>query len=236
MNYIVDIVLVAIILVFAIVGWNKGIVRIITGFASSLISMIAAIILYKPFAAFMEKTPIYTGLRENILSKLIVQQGSMLDRGAQFRDGAKAMITESLGLPKFLSDFIAGQIPNPAEVVTTRQIAETISTHIAKVAISIISLVLIIIIARVGLYFAKGILSVLTKLPVIHQADGFLGLIAGIFQGFLIIFVLMTLLVLLGTLPEFKSLLDIIDKTYITKAIYNYNPITSWMFPKGGAI
>ncbi|HBQ63481.1 MAG TPA: hypothetical protein DD727_00850 [Clostridiales bacterium] len=235
MSILIDLGLIVFLLLFAVIGWKRGFVKSVTGFASSIVSTIVAIVLYKPFAALMKTTPLFGSIRQNILSNLMKQQSSMLSAGTRFEEGAETMLRDNLGLPEFLSGMVSKWVPNPAALVTRQEIAETISTHLAGIAIDILSLVLILILARVGMIFARGVLSIFTKLPVIHQVDSMLGLLAAGLQAFLILFLIMTALLFLASSPSFKGFFDLLDRTWLTKALYQLNPLAGLMFLGWGA-
>lgn len=66
---ILDLILVAIIIIFAIIGAKKGFIDTILGFVNKIAALLIALIFAKPFASVLESTSLYD-LASNITSKL----------------------------------------------------------------------------------------------------------------------------------------------------------------------
>jgi uncharacterized membrane protein required for colicin V production len=124
-------------------------------------------------------------------------------------------------------------MPNPSSLLDMSKIMDQVSNQLAHMVIDIISLVVLYIVIRIALAFAKVIIQAIAKLPIFKQVDKLGGFAFGAVEGLLTIYILFAVLMLFHTNPQFKAVFEALDNSVVAKFFYQNNFIIDWMFPKG---
>lgn len=228
-----DLLVLGIILVFGIIGLSKGFIFSIFRLASFFMSLILSIKLYPVVAKFLTGTSLYTVIKQSIFKSLMLQQqiqSPAVDQQVK-EAGAKAVV-DNLHLPGFMKDMIKDSLPNATSLIDVSRIMDLVSDKLATLTIEIISVVLLYIFIRVALTFARVILQGLAKLPVFKQCDKLGGFAFGAVEGLLTVYVLLAVVMLFNTAPQFKGLFEAMDSSILAKYFYENNFIMNLMFPK----
>lgn len=231
-----DIVVVAIVGVFAFIGFQKGFLLSAFRLFSFFISAILSVKFYPMVAAFMLKTPLYASIKSSIFKNLMLrQQAAMPGLNSQAKEAAADSIISALRLPGFLKDSISKGLPNISSLVDVNSIVDAVSGQLARLVIDILSLVLLYVAIRIGLIFARVILKGISKLPIFKQMDKLGGMAFGGIEGLLTVYLVFAVLMLFNTSPQFKGFFDSLETSMFAKHFYSGNFIVDWMF-KGGRI
>lgn len=229
-----DLVVLGIILGFGIIGMTNGFIFSMFKIASFFISLYVSIKFYPVVADFLMKTAVYTGIKASILKNLLMQQQTANIDG-QVKKAAADTVINNLHLPSFLKDSISNSLLsqkiNLSKIIDANVIMDKISTELAKIVISILSLVLLYIIIRIALVFIRFILQGIAKLPVFKQVDKLGGFAFGAVEGLLTIYIVCAVLMLFNASTQFKPVFSTIDSSIIAKWFYQHNFIVDWMFP-----
>jgi uncharacterized membrane protein required for colicin V production len=229
-----DLVVIGVILGFAIIGMTNGFIYSMFKIASFFISLYVSFKFYPVVADFLMKTALYTNIKASILKNLLMQQTSKID--GQAKNAAADSIINNLHLPGFLKDTLISKFPNPSQLIDIKSIMDKISGELASVVISVISMVLLYIIIRIGLVFVRFILQGLAKLPIFKQVDKLGGFAFGGVEGLLTVYILCAVLMLFNASAQFKPVFQAVDSSVIAKWFYQHNFIVDWMFSKGKPI
>jgi len=202
MGIVFDLIVIGIIGIFTFIGYKQGLLKSLIKIVSFFVAIIIAITLYKP------------------VSRIIINKTSI-------DDNIKNAMIQSIKLgDKTDEDGIQAQIQN--KVIGTTEVAvEETSDIITVKIIEISSLILIFIIVRIILLVITLITDLVSKLPVIKQANKLGGVIFGIIKGFVIVFTILTVVYFIAPLIS-ENLIDAIDKSFITKILYNNNIILNF--------
>jgi uncharacterized membrane protein required for colicin V production len=224
-----DLIVIGIVAGFAIVGMFKGFILSVYRLASYFLSIFLAIKLYPVISNVLSETALYGKISRYILKNLLKQQPG-LDNSA--KTAAAETVVEGLRLPGFFKDFLITKFPNPSKIIDVSGIMNTISDELTKIIIAVISMVVLYILIRLLLIFARSLIKGLSKLPVIKQVDKIGGFTLGAVEGFLTAFIVLAVLTIFSTSPNFKGISSAIDGSLITGYMYNNNFIINWLFPK----
>ncbi len=224
-----DLVVVGIIAGFAVLSMSKGLVLSVYRLASFFVSIFLAVKLYPVVSKILSATALNGKINEYILKNLLAQQPA-LNSGA--KKAAADAVVEGLKLPGFIKDILIAKFPDPTQIIDVSGIMERVSNELTKMIIGVISLVVLYLLIRIGLIFARSIIKGLAKLPVIKQVDKTGGFILGAVEGFLSVYIILAVLTIFSTSPSFKGLFSAIDGSLITSYMYNHNFIINWLFPR----
>jgi uncharacterized membrane protein required for colicin V production len=227
-----DLVVLGIIVAFGIIGLMNGFIYSIFRLASYFVSVIVSIKFYPFISGILLKTSVYTGIKASILKNLLLQKTTLAPTvDGQAKQAAAGAVVDKLALPGFMKGLLAKGMPNPSKLVDVSQVMDMISSQLAKVVIDVIALVILYILVRVALIFARFILRGIAKLPVFKQVDKLGGFALGAVEGLLTIYIICTILLLFNASPQFNHIFDAINGSTVAKFFYYNNFIVNWMFP-----
>lgn len=159
MSALLDVILIAIIVIFAVVGTKRGFIKSVSGFVSHLLSFILTLVFYKRFAVTVKRLP--------FIAKLITDVEMPNFEGADgFMEKMKMIVNHIIA-----SDDVSAT----SKAVANNLIADVIATVISF-AVLLVAFVLLF-----KLVF--WLLDLVAQAPVIKQANGILGLVFGVFSG-----------------------------------------------------
>ncbi len=104
---------------------------------------------------------------------------------------------------------------------TKEQLADVISIK----AVNIIVAIVLFIIARIAVILLKTVLEGIAELPIIKQFNQIGGIGYGILKGFLLIYILVTLLFFVNAIVGNNKVSAVIEESFITKVLYENNII-----------
>lgn len=230
-----DLAVIGIIAVFGIVGLLNGFIYSMFKLASFFVSVIVSIKFYPVVAEILKKTALYTNIQASILKNLLLQRQELVPRAdGAAKQAAAETVVNHLKLPGFLKETLIGNMPEPSKLFDISKIMEQVSVELANIVISIISLVLLYILIRIALAFAKFILQGIARLPVFKQMDKLGGFAFGAVEGLLTIYILLAVIMLFNASVHFKPFFEALDSSILAKFFYQHNFIVDWMFPNAG--
>lgn len=104
---------------------------------------------------------------------------------------------------------------------TKEQLADVISIK----AVNIIVAIVLFIIARIAVILLKTVLEGIAELPIIKQFNQIGGIGYGILKGFLLIYILVTLLFFVNAIVGNNKVSAVVEESFITKVLYENNII-----------
>ncbi len=228
-----DLLVLGIILGFGLVGLSNGFIMSVYRLASFLVSIVVSIKFYPVVAKFLLTTPLYQSIQQSIFKSLMLQQQAQAPSvNAQAKEaGAKALV-DNLKLPGFMKDMVRDSMPDPTSFIDVRAIMEFLSEKLATLAIEIISVILLYILIRFALIFARVILQGIAKLPLFKQVDKLGGFALGTVEGLLTVYIIFAVVMIFSSAPQFTGLFNAMDNSVLAKYLYQHNFIVDWMFPK----
>ena len=200
---ILDIVLIAIVIVFMYFGRKRGFVRTFRNLCSFILSIIIALLTYSKITEFISNSPVGDFIREKLFDSV----------------GTSNMDLSSL--PDFLQ--------TPLETGVTG-VAETISSNMATMVISILSIIITILVVKLLLNILFKALDLFAKLPVLKQFNRILGLVSGAVNGYFWMCIALYAVTYLSNIPSAHFLKEIIEASKVAAFLNENNPLV-WLFP-----
>lgn len=213
MSIIIDLVIVAIIALCVFLGYRRGLTGSLLKIVSFILALVIAFILFKPVSSFIINNTnwdenLEQAIRENLMkeeSTESVQEGE-----------------EKGSMPEVIVNYI-----NKAVEDAGNEAKNTIVDAAARdVAITIINVAVLIglyFIARVTLLLVRGLTSLITKLPVIKQFDKLGGIVYGLLQSLIIIYVILAIVSFASPMMQDSGVIEGIQKSFVGSALYNNN-------------
>ncbi len=218
MSIIIDVVILAIIVLCIALGYYKGLTGSLLKIISFALSLIIAFVLFKPVSGFIiNKTNWDENLEQGIRNVIISE------------DSKDASDEKNGNMPTVMMDYINKTVEeagnNAKEAIadaTARDMALTIIN--AGVGIGLF------IVARIALLFVKGLADLITKLPGIKQFDKLGGVIYGMLEAVVIIYLILAILSFVSPLVSGTGIIAAIQKSFIGSIMYNNNLLLKLIF------
>ena len=196
-----DLGVIGIIALSTLIGYKQGLVKSAIKILSFFIAIVVALALYKPVSSIIIKaTPIDDNIKNVIVEKITPEGVS---------ENQEVEIQDNIGLK------IIGEATN-----TIEGIADTFAVKL----IEAITILLIYIIVKIVLKFVTALTDLITKLPLLKEVNKVGGLLYGIIKGVILVYTVLAVIYLASPLLN-KNLSEDIDKSIITKVLYNNNII-----------
>ncbi|MBE7047921.1 MAG: hypothetical protein E7393_00910 [Ruminococcaceae bacterium] len=210
-----DIIGILIIVILAIWGIKKGLVRSIFSLSSLLLSLILALTLYPAVSDFMEDSVLGDYVRLNVYK--VFDAENVEPKTAE-------TASETLNLPSSLQSIL---VDTTNEAIDSVQ--ESIAENVAALAIKLLGILLVFLLVRIILWLVLKILDAFAKLPIIRSANKLLGGIMGICYGILILYLILALLTFTTTLKAFNKPIQLVLESKYISVMYNENILLNFL-------
>jgi len=198
-NYLIDLIILAIISISTIVSYKKGLIKVAFSLVSFILALVISIAIYKPVSNFIiNNTSIDDNIEATISTRLYSSDTSNEE----------------------IDNFVANYFSN-IKNASTAVIADTISKSI----INICCMIIVFIISNIALLLFRFIGDLFAKLPLIKQLNSVGGFLYGILKGFIIVYILLAIIAVLSPLVNMNELIVMINKSIIANIMYNNNII-----------
>ena len=218
MSLIVDLIIIGLIALCVILGYNKGLTKCVIKILSFVIAIIVAVVLFKPISGLVINN---TKIDDNIKNSIVeLVQNDVSEDGK---------VNQNSSLPQSIVNHINEEIEtsvNETKMTVVNTVAEQVSKTIVNVGVAIA----LFIIARIALIFVSAISSMVTDLPIIKQFDKAGGIIYGLLESLIIIFIIFAIISFISPMIEGSGLITAINKSIVGSVFYNNNILLSIIF------
>ncbi len=191
MGIIIDIVLIAIIILSAFLGYKKGLVKLGAKLVAGIIAIILTLIVYKPVSNFVIA---HTSIDEKIEEAIVENTNSYLNN----EDNKDNVVINHVG-----NEMLPGE-----------------SRKIAEGAVYAITALVLFLIVKIILSIVISLMDFIANLPILKQFNEVGGIIYGGIRGIIIVFICILLMGVITKVNPENKLNETIEDTYITKIVY----------------
>lgn len=217
MGIIIDIILIAIIGLTVLYGYKRGLVEVAFKIFSFFVSILISLILFFPISNYIIRNyNIDENIEKVILTNVVKEQNST---------NSEKEVNEDSIILKYINKNI--------KETTDKAKQEVIEIAAKEISIKIINIGIIIIlyiITRIILIFAKNIAAMIANLPILKQFNELGGAIYGLLKSMLIIYVVLAVIMLLSSMTDLNFIIQEILNSRITSILYNNNVIILLLF------
>jgi len=215
MFIVVDLIVLAILALCILLGYKRGLTGCIIKILSFFIALIVALVLFKPVSNIVVDN---TKIDENIQTSIV-----------QVFEKEEEQKTEDEEKSSPIVEYITEEVENAAEE-KKNEIVNSAATKLSINIIKVLTFIVLFIAARIALIFVKALTNLITKLPLIKQCDKIGGILYGILQGFVIVFIGLALITFISTMINNYSILEMINKSYVGSVLNNNNILLKLIF------
>ncbi len=212
MSLVVDLVVLAIIILCIIIGYVRGLTGSLIKILSFVLSIVIAFILFVPISnLIIDNTQIDENLEQSVRTMIIGNENQ-----------------EEQKMPEAITDYIGQKVESAADDAK-QAVADSTAREVSLTIVKAGTWIILFIIARILLIFLKLITSLIAKLPVIKQFDKLGGIIYGILEGFVIVYVLLAILSFASPMIDI-GIINAIDDSHVASILYNNNLLLKIIF------
>ena len=217
MNTLVLIVI-GILLLFMVLGYRAGLIKTVFSICSLIIALVVTLLVSPQVSKALQKN-------ENIVEyfSVRVEEALNLDKlDSSISDNLSGI--DKLPIPESMKSSLKKNSTDEAyEVLGVSSFTEYVSHSIARMIINALSFVATFLILIIGLRILSVVLDIISKLPVLHQVNKMAGLIAGLVQGLIIIWLLCIAITIFSGSELGNSCFKMINESPFLGFLYNNN-------------
>lgn len=210
MNWLL-VVVAAVFLLFALQGYHRGLIKSILSFFSLVITLVFVSFL-SPYISnfFIEHTSVYESVKETCEEVMKPDE-----------DGGSG----SSNLPAFLQDTMAETGGSELLVQGEDIFYDYAGGYLAKLIINAVAYVISFSILLIILKNIMSVLNIISKLPVINGINKLAGLLLGLVQGLLIVWIGFLVITIFSNQGLGRTCYLYINDSAILTLLYECNPI-----------
>lgn len=191
MGIIIDIILIAIIVLSAFLGYKKGLVKLGAKLFAGIIAIIITIVMYKPVSGMIINN---TTIDEKIENAIIQNTTNFINENDKTQNGITEHVEKNI-------------LPEQAE-------------NLSKNVVCVITALVLFIAVKIILSIIISLMDFVANLPILKQFNEIGGIIYGIVRGALIVCVCVLLIGVYTKMKPESTLNNNIQNSYLTKIIY----------------
>ncbi len=206
----IDILTAAIIFLFIFIGYKNGFIKSVYRVAAFIVGIFLAYILYEPL--------------KNILTDLGFMDkigGIIKDLNNSYAEEHKIELGEEI-LPGYMKSMVAnGQV----------SLNDALNGFLTTMVINILTFLFIFIFVRILIAIVGKLLHIVSKLPIISFFDHGFGVIFGIAESVMLIYLVLALIYAITPMRQNPTVIEYISESTLTKTMYENNPIIDLISP-----
>lgn len=218
MSIIIDLVIIAIIALCVLMGYHKGLTGSLLKIVSFVLALIIAFILFKPVSHFIIDKTDWDENLEQAIRQSILKDEEKTDSE-----------TQKENMPEVITDYINNAVEKAGDEAKTA-IVDSTARDVSIMIINIAVAIVLFIVSKIILLLVKGLANLLTKLPVIKQFDKLGGIIFGILQSLVIIYIALAIIPFASPMMSETGIIEGLQKSHIGSTMYNNNLLLKIIF------
>ena len=222
---VVDLVIVAVLVIFAIVGFKKGLLKSVISLFSWVVCLIIAIFTAKYVARWINGIYDFSGLIGGKIENSLINMNDYFNRvisSFATKEDVVAGIPE--GINKLLVQLIKVVFSSSAvDMQSEASVANVVGSSLGQICMVIIAGILVFIVIKIIIAILSRIFDNIARTKVLGGLNKVLGLLFGLVKAACVIVIFNGLLVGLSLIPPVnKTITPLIqDNTHVEKFIYN---------------
>lgn len=223
MNWLL--IVVAVILIgYAFNGRRRGFIRTVFGLFSTIIALMLTVWISPVISKQLQENNKVRGFVIEKVEKVInfKDQGDKVSEQVEF--------INKLPMPKAIKHtLVENNTVDVYKAMAVNSFQEYISNTVARIIINAAAFLIVMVIIMIGLALLCEALNIISKLPIINGLNKSAGLLAGLIQGIVIVWIGCIFLTVLGGTKLGKNIFELIDENTFLSIIYNNNLLLNFI-------
>ena len=223
MNWLLIVVLI-ILVGNSLIGMRVGFIKTVFSLCSLGVALILTIWISPIVNDYLKgNEKIYNGITSGI-EKMLKFEDDVKETSKQIS------LIEELKLPQSIKDsLIENNNTEVYEELAISSFKEYISNYLAGIVIKAMAFIITFMAFTIILWVISAALDLLSKLPLLDQANTMAGLLAGLVHGLVIVWLFFILLTVFGSTGFGQKALQLVGESQILSMIYNNNFILGFI-------
>lgn len=215
------IVTIVILALCAFAAYKKGFVQTVFSTCSLIAALILTIWLNPIVSKNLQSNDKIMGFFKEKIQTVM----NLAEVEAEHSNSSNAEFVEALNLPNIFVEMLDKGMGDYIEdsSVSIAEVSDRIAESISGVIITAISFLVLFIVLHIVIHFVGKLLDWITELPLLKQVNEIFGLLLGLVEGLLIIWVLCILLTAFTGTEIGQTILKQINESSFLSLIYNNN-------------
>ncbi len=220
MNLIIDLIILAIFIICILTGYKRGLTGSILKIVSFIVAVLVAFILFKPVSNIIIEHTNWDESLEQAIRQMAVENDVQTNTENQ---------SENKGMPDVIMNYINEAVEQAGEDAK-EAIIDSTARNVAVTIINGAVIISLFIISRIILFLIRGLLNLLTELPIIKQFDKLGGIIYGLLQSLVIIYIILAIISFISPMIAQTGFIKAIQESYVGSILYNNNLLLKLIF------
>lgn len=227
---VVDYVIIGIVGVSLLFGLYRGFITSVLGLAAVFLAMFAAYAIGPSLAATICKN-------ETVVQTLIHYTDAASRLGdldlsrmavAGLDSATIADIVSRTNLPAPFDSLLQSNITQQIFAgINSVNVSDYINQTIVTAIVSILSYIVVFIVAYIALSLVTGLIGYVFKFPALKHLDALLGGAFGVVRGIFVVYILFALVPIVMTVLPFEEFGQLVEASQLGKALYQSNIVTT---------
>lgn len=222
---IIDVLIVGALIIFGIIGFNKGFLKSFISLFSWIVCIIIAIFTAKYVAGWINGVYDFSGfIGEKIANGLIDTNEFFARVISEFENTQQIIGSLPSDLNGLLRQLIKVVFSNTSvDMTSTDSIASVVGSSLGHICMVIIAGILVFIVLKIVVALLSRLFDNIARTKILGGLNKVIGLLFGVLKAGCVIVLLNCILVALSLIPAVNNTITplIQDNTYIEKVIYN---------------
>lgn len=223
---IIDVIIVAILVIFGIIGFNKGFLKSIISLFSWVVCLVVAILTAKYVASWINGIYDFSSLIGGKIAESLSSSNEFFSRTIASFESVDQIIEgiNGLELNGIVKQIVKVVFSNTNVDLTSEETVGAIAgSSLGHIIMVVISAVLVFIVLKIIIAILSRLFDNIARTKILGGLNKVFGLIFGVVKACCIVFILNCLLVGLSLIPAVNNTITpvIQDNTYIEKFVYN---------------
>lgn len=216
------ILVIAVMGITTFVGYKKGLIKMVLSLLSIVITLAAVCIVTPIISDFVKNnTGAYNKLHDAVEEKLFTEE---------MFSGSESEIIKKIEVPEAVRELLEKN--NSLEKYKEMGVA-TFKEYVTRSVTDLIFNAIIFVVSYIIVFIAVRILfaaiNLISKLPLINQANKFAGLVIGFAEGLLIVWLLFAAATMLGSTDFGKSVFEQVNGNALLGFLYKNNLVMKYL-------
>ena len=222
LSLIVTIIVLIILAVFTIAGFNKGFLRLLFTTCSAIVIIVICAFLTRPLASFLREKTFVGAEAESRITEYVAKETGEREVGIVV--GAEDGLVDSLPLPGFLrTDIKVNNTIKKYAEMGVNSFSSYLSARLTKIVVYAIAFILLFIVLSIVFRVVIFLLRIIEKIPVIRGINRLFGALLGLTEGILILWCICIFIMIFSGTAFGASCMELIIQSPILSFIYDHN-------------
>ena len=225
----------AILILAGLLGYINGLIKTILNLVLGAMTF-ALVIFVSPYVCdyLQEQTPLLGYIQTKVESIVLEKAEEKLQEGISLEQlGLDGLVEELPFLPAMKDAVLESEMFQEQATQEVQELASNIGAVVAEKVIVLIGYFSTFVVVFVALRILAFVLDIVGRLPLINGINKMTGLVAGLAEGLVVVWILGIGLTLIGTTELGQSAALCVQESKVLSVIYGYNllqEIVFWIF------